>query len=269
MCAASTRWFPPTSPPPKVQSSLHLRLLPSSPPAANHTTSFIPPQPSTSLSLPPPPPPPPPPLPSQPPPPLPPMPPSAPLPTVVPQPSVPTQSSLLAKPIRPSQSSVQSSPHLAYQSAVPHEYCTTPSSNQIVQMAGSTPHGNHTFLNPQAPQQNPHFQPVNAPFAQRPLHSNLPQNASGHFDSRRHPIQQLPYPVHNHPGAWMGGRNPSYAGPSFGQEGHFQPPTPNNMGFQVAPSNKAPAGASIPGHGVTQMLPCRPDMPALNCWRPA
>jgi hypothetical protein len=23
----------------------------------------------------------------------------------------------------------------------------------------------------------------------------------------------------NHPGAWMGGRNPSYAGPSFGQEG--------------------------------------------------
>ncbi|KAG6767172.1 hypothetical protein POTOM_028354 [Populus tomentosa] len=205
--------------------------------------------------------------------------------------------SSIAKPIRPSQSSVQSSPHLACQSAVPHEYCTTPSSNQIVQMAGSTPHGNHTFLNPQAPQQNPHFQPVNAPFAQRPLHSNLPQNASGHFSFTTPPIQQLPYPrpfsmpshldgrprfstdeqwrmpsseyADNHPGAWMGGRNPSYAGPSFGQEGHFRPPTPNNMGFQVAPSNKAPAGASIPGHGVPQMLPCRPDMPALNCWRPA
>jgi hypothetical protein len=103
------------------------------------------------------------------------------------------------------------------------------------------------FLNPQAPQQNPHFQPVNAPFAQRPLHSNLPQNASGHFSFTTPPIQQLPYPrqysmpshpdgrprfstdeqwrmpsseyADNHPGAWMGGRNPSYAGPSFGQEG--------------------------------------------------
>ncbi|KAJ6917731.1 hypothetical protein NC652_019919 [Populus alba x Populus x berolinensis] len=287
--------LPDGSPPPPPDSPPPPPPLPSSPPLPPPPP--LPPQPSTSLSLPPPPPPPPPPLPSQPPPPLPPMPPSAPLPTVVPQPSVPTQSSLLAKPIRPSQSSVQSSPHLAYQSAVPHEYCTTPSSNQIVQMAGSTPHGNHTFLNPQAPQQNPHFQPVNAPFAQRPLHSNLPQNASGHFSFTTPPIQQLPYPrpysmpshldgrprfstdeqwrmpsseyADNHPGAWMGGRNPSYAGPSFGQEGHFQPPTPNNMGFQVAPSNKAPAGASIPGHGVTQMLPCRPDMPALNCWRPA
>lgn len=33
----------------------------------------------------------------------------------------------------------------------------------------------------------------------------------------------------------------------FSLAGHFRPPTPNNMGFQVAPSNKAPAGASIPG----------------------
>ncbi|KAJ6916709.1 hypothetical protein NC652_019199 [Populus alba x Populus x berolinensis] len=237
--------LPDGSPPPPPDSPPPPPPLPSSPPLPPPPP--LPPQPSTSLSLPPPPPPPPPPLPSQPPPPLPPMPPSAPLPTVVPQPSVPTQSSLLAKPIRPSQSSVQSSPHLAYQSAVPHEYCTTPSSNQIVQMAGSTPHGNHTFLNPQAPQQNPHFQPVNAPFAQRPLHSNLPQNASGHFSFTTPPIQQLPYPrpysmpshldgrprfstdeqwrmpsseyADNHPGAWMGGRNPSYAGPSFGQEG--------------------------------------------------
>ncbi|KAB5548012.1 hypothetical protein DKX38_011418 [Salix brachista] len=205
--------------------------------------------------------------------------------------------SSIAKPTRPSQSCVQSSPHLAYQSAVPHEYCTTPSSNQIVQMAGSTPHGTHMFLNPQAPQQNPHFQPVNAPFAQRPLHSNLPQNASGHFSFTTPPIQRLPFPrpysmpshpdarprfstdeqwrmpsseyADNQPGAWMGGRNPSHAGPSFGLEGYFRPPTPNNMGFQVAPTNKAPAGAPIPGHGVSQMLPCRPDMPALNCWRPA
>ncbi|KAJ6737033.1 HEPATOMA-DERIVED GROWTH FACTOR-RELATED [Salix viminalis] len=95
-------------------------------------------------------------------------------------------------------------------------------------------------------------------------------------------------------GAWMSGRNPSHGGPSFGQEGtcnhvpvirtllfplnvllllvrigYFRPPPPNNMGFQVAPTSNLPAGAPIPGHGVSQMLPCRPDMPALNCWRPA
>jgi hypothetical protein len=34
---------------------------------------------------------------------------------------------------------------------------------------------------------------------------------------------------------------------SFSLAGHFRPPPPNNMGFQVAPSNKVPAGASIPG----------------------
>ncbi|KAB5556635.1 hypothetical protein DKX38_007544 [Salix brachista] len=215
-----------------------------------------------------------------------------------------------------------SSPQLAYQQTVPHEYCTTPNSNQIVQMAGGTPHGNHMFLNPQAPQQNPHFQPVNAPFPQRPLHPNLAQTASGHFSFTKPLIQQhpypRPYPMPSNPdvrprfatdeqwrmpsseyadsqhGAWMSGRNPSHAGPSFGQEGtchlvpvirtllfplnvllllvrigYFRPPPPNNMGFQVAPTSNLPAGAPIPGHGVSQMLPCRPDMPALNCWRPA
>ncbi|KAF9682035.1 hypothetical protein SADUNF_Sadunf05G0066300 [Salix dunnii] len=212
-----------------------------------------------------------------------------------------------------------SSPQLAYQQTVPHEYCTTTNSNQNVQMAGGTPHGNHMFLNPQAPHQNPHFQPVNAPFPQRPLHPNLAQTASGHFSFTKPLIQQhpqlpypRPYPMPSNPdgrprfatdeqwrmpsseyadsqhGAWMSGRNPSHAGPSFGQEvpctakvqnafsslcmlyeGYFRPPPPNNMGFQVAPTSNLPAGAPIPGHGVSQMLPCRPDMPALNCWRPA
>jgi hypothetical protein len=48
------------------------------------------------------------------------------VPTMVLQPPVPTQPLLPAKPIQPSHSSVQSSPQLAYQQAVPHEYCTTP-----------------------------------------------------------------------------------------------------------------------------------------------
>ncbi|KAJ6995610.1 hypothetical protein NC653_012451 [Populus alba x Populus x berolinensis] len=108
------------------------------------------------------------------------------------------------------------------------------------------------------------FSGVNAPFPQRPLHLNLAQTASGHFSFTKPLIQQhpqhpypRPYPMVSHPdgrprfpndeqwrlpsseyadgqhGAWMSGRNPSHAGPSFGQEGYFRPPPPNNMGFQV------------------------------------
>ncbi|XP_037493884.1 ENHANCER OF AG-4 protein 2 [Jatropha curcas] len=318
--------LPPDSPPPPPP-------LPSSPPPPP------PPPPPTSPS----PPPPPPPLPSQPPPP--PVPPAGPLQSLVLQRSVPTQPSLVSQPILPSVSTLQSSPQLAYPPAVPHEYCSTASGNQLTQMSGNT-HGNHMdvvvkselypqqspcftptavcssqpsgyntsrqleyghkdlYLKPQASQQNPHFQPGSAPFAQRPLHPNLPQ-ASGHFSFAKPAIQQHPqhsypcaYPLPSHPdgrrqfvgdeawrmpstefntdnqhGAWMSGRNPSHAGPSFGQDGYFRPPIErppvNNMGFQLSSANNLPAGAPIPGHGVSHVLPCRPDMSALNCWRPA
>ncbi|KAJ6353512.1 hypothetical protein OIU76_002515 [Salix suchowensis] len=277
---------PPSLPPPPPPPSLPPPppSLPPPPPSLPPPPPSLPPPPSTSPSPPPPPPPPPPPLPSQPPPPLPPV------LTMVLQPSVPPQPLLLAKPIQPSHSSVQSSSQLAYQQTVPHEYCTTPNSNQIVQMAGGTPHGNHMFLNPQAPQQNPHFQPVNAPFPQRPPHPNLAQTASGHFSFTKPLIQQhpypRPYPMPSNPDVrprfatdeqW---RMPSampctakvqnaFSSLCMLYVCYFRPPPPNNMGFQVAPTSNLPAGPPIPGHGVSQMLPCRPDMPALNCWRPA
>jgi len=34
---------------------------------------------------------------------------------------------------------------------------------------------------------------------------------------------------------------------TFSLAGYFRPPPPNNMGFQVAPTNNLPAGAPIPG----------------------
>jgi hypothetical protein len=55
--------------------------------------------------------------------------------------------------------------------------------------------------------------------------------------------------------------------------GYFRPPPErpqaNNIGFQRPAPNNLPAGAPISGHGVSQMFPCRPDISALNGWRPA
>lgn len=110
---------------------------------------------------------------------------------------------------------------------------------------------NDMYLNPQASQQNQHFQPNNASFAQRSLHPSMSQNAPGHFSYTKPAIQQHPqhsyphpYPLPSHPdgrmrfvadeqwrmpsgefntdnhhGAWMSGRPLSHAGPPFSQEG--------------------------------------------------
>lgn len=158
------------------------------------------------------------------------------------------------------------------------------------------------YLNPQASQPNQQFQQGNAPFVQRPMHPGLAQAPSNHFSFPKPPIQQHshqhyphPYALPSHPdsqrrfvtdeqwrmssgefstdsqhGVWMGGRRtPPQSGPPFVQDaGYFRPPVDrqptNNMGFQT---NNLPT-PQIPGHGVSQMLPCRPDMSALNCWRP-
>ncbi|KAJ1388778.1 Hepatoma-derived growth factor-related protein 2 [Sesbania bispinosa] len=53
--------------------------------------------------------------------------------------------------------------------------------------------------------------------------------------------------------------------------GYFWPPLErppiNNVGFQHANPSNTPA-PPMSGYGVPQMFPCRPDIPALNCWRP-
>ncbi|KAK8578478.1 hypothetical protein V6N13_100315 [Hibiscus sabdariffa] len=129
-------------------------LPPDSPPPPPPLPSSPPPLPSSPSQ---PPPPPPLPLPAQLPPPVP---PSCPPPTFIPQPSVPTQPSLLSQPMILPQSSIQSSPQLAYQPHVPYEFRSTPNGNQIVQMAGNTPHGGHidTAVKSELfPQQSPCF----------------------------------------------------------------------------------------------------------------
>ncbi|KAE8717560.1 Tudor/PWWP/MBT domain-containing protein, putative isoform 2 [Hibiscus syriacus] len=340
--------LPPNSPPPPPP------LPPSSPPPPPPSSPSPPPQPppppplplrtQPPLPSPPPPPPPPLPIPTQPPPP--PVPPSYPPPAFIPQPPLPTQPSLLSQPMVPPQSSMQSSLQLAYQPPVHHEFRGTPNGNQIVQMGGTAPHGDHIdvavkselflqqspcfpsgvrnslessgynssrqleyghnemYSNTQSSQPSQQFQPGNTAFVQRPLLPSLPQTSSSHFSFTNPSIP--PHPQHSYPPqyslpsqhdgcrpfvadeqwrmpsgdyntenqcGWIAGRNPPSAGPLFVQEGYFRPPverpSSRNMGYPIASTNNLPAGAPNSGHGVLPILPCRPDMSAINSWRPA
>ncbi|XVF37990.1 hypothetical protein REPUB_Repub20aG0059100 [Reevesia pubescens] len=164
---------------------------------------------------------------------------------------------------------------------------------------------NEMYLNSQSSQSSQQFQPGNTSFLQRPLPPSLPQTSSSHFSFTKPAMP--PHPQHSYPpqysmpsqhdgrrpfvadeqwrmpageynsdnqrGGWIAGRNPSPSGPLFVQEGYFRPPVErppsSNMGFPITSTNNLPAGAPNSGHGVSQMLPCRPDMSAINCWRPA
>ncbi|KAK7341316.1 hypothetical protein VNO80_24242 [Phaseolus coccineus] len=161
---------------------------------------------------------------------------------------------------------------------------------------------NDMYLNAQVPQPNHQFQQGNPPFAQRHTHPAPPQNPPNpypysnptvqqHLPHSFHPPFPLPslpdgrrqfvadeqwrvpsseYKTNNQHSVWRG-RNPSCPGPPYGQEGHFQPSferTPvTTVGFQRPISSNLPV-APISGHGVPQMMPCRPDIPSVNCWRP-
>ncbi|KAL7163115.1 hypothetical protein ACSBR2_039250 [Camellia fascicularis] len=170
----------------------------------------------------------------------------------------------------------------------------------------SLDYGHHDlYVNSQASQPNQQFQPGNAPFAQRPFRpAPPPPTLSSHYSYPNSTVQQHPqhpYPrpnslpklpdgprryiadeqwklptgelsTDNPRGVWMsGGRAPSCSGPPFAQEGYFRPPLErppaNNVGFQPSAPSTLPAGAPVPGHSVSQIMPGRPDMSALNCWR--
>ncbi|GAV60995.1 PWWP domain-containing protein [Cephalotus follicularis] len=164
---------------------------------------------------------------------------------------------------------------------------------------------NDRYLNPQASQPNQQFQAANTPFVQRPFNPTLPQTPTSHFTYAKPAMQQhsqhsfpRPYALPSHPdgvrrfvaddqwrmpssdfntdnqhSVWMSGRRTSsHSGSSFVQEGYFRPhierPPASNMGFQHSAANNLPTGAPYPGHGVSPMLPCGPDISSLNCWRP-
>ncbi|KAJ7942681.1 ENHANCER OF AG-4 protein 2-like [Quillaja saponaria] len=162
---------------------------------------------------------------------------------------------------------------------------------------------NNLYMNPQVSQPGQPFQQAKPPFAHRPVHPGPPQNTLNQFPYTKSAVEQHPphpfHPSYSSPSIQDGrrqfvaedqwrmssnefnpgnqhvgwrGRTPSCSGPPFGQEGYFRsplerPPTSNIVIQQAAPNN-VPAAPPLSGRGVSQMMPRRPDIAGLNCWRP-
>ncbi|KAG7556180.1 CID domain [Arabidopsis suecica] len=157
------------------------------------------------------------------------------------------------------------------------------------------------LFNPDASSQNHRFQP-STPLSQRPM-VRLPSAPSSHFsypshvqsqsqhsythpysfppqrdDGRRYRNEEpwrIPSSGHsaeNQSGAWIRGRN-SHPGLPRVTDGFFRPPPERppsgTMNYQPSAASNLQAAPAIPGHAAPQMLPSRPDIPTVNCWRPA
>ncbi|KAL9229948.1 hypothetical protein vseg_005357 [Gypsophila vaccaria] len=81
------------------------------------------------------------------------------------------------------------------------------------------------------------------------------------------------YKADNHHNTWANGdRTQSCPATTFIGEAYFRPPErapSDNLGRHASAPNAAFGGPSSSGHGINQVLPSRPDMMSLNCWRPA
>ncbi|XP_058724155.1 protein HUA2-LIKE 1-like isoform X2 [Vicia villosa] len=268
--------FPEGSPPLPIGSPPTPPPLPSSPPPPS-SQPLPPPLPSTLLQPSPPP-----------------LPPPVPTPPLIAQSSGTAQSSIFTQALVPSH---QSSPLSGYQQL--HNCNGATSGVQIVQMAeNSFPGGQNSSVvkNEILPQPSACFPPMAGCSSQEPsdlnptrqleygqsdMHPNsqIPQhNQQFHMDGQRQFVAneqwRMPtseFKLNNQHGLWKG-INPSCPGPPFGQEDYFRPPLErppmSNVGFQHANPNNIPVPPSKSGYGVPQMFPCRPDIPALNCWRP-
>ncbi|KAJ8759369.1 hypothetical protein K2173_006889 [Erythroxylum novogranatense] len=276
---------PPPPPPPPVLPRPPV-LLPPPPPRLQAP----PPPPPPPLQAPPPPPPPP--LQTPPPPPPPPLQAPPPPPSLLPPPpSIPSEPP-------PHVLSMGALPPMVSQASVPIQPTVQPQSgNQMITMPGNSTQGNHidgvvkselfpqhftpssvcnqeptgfsssrqleygqngTYMNPQASQANPHFQPeynwsfsfTNPAIQQHPQQVYPhPYNLSSLPDSRRQfvPEDQWRMPpsdfnTNNHHGAWMNGRTPSHEALLLVRKvwiSYFRPPierpVANNMSFHPLP----------------------------------
>ncbi|XP_039055438.1 ENHANCER OF AG-4 protein 2-like [Hibiscus syriacus] len=172
---------------------------------------------------------------------------------------------------------------------------------QSSQPSQQFPPGNTAFvqrpLPPSLPQaSSSHFSFTKPSMQPHPQHSCPQYSLPSQHDGRRPFVAdeqwRMPasdYNTDNQCG-WIGGRNPPSSGPIFVQEDmnylvpnphealmvkrcYFRPPverpSSSNMGYPNASTNNLPAGPPNSGHGVSPILPCRPDMSAINSWRPA
>lgn len=129
---------------------------------------------------------------------------------------------------------------------------------------------NKPTVQPQMPQSRPHPPPHPAP--SHPYSSASHSESLRRFGDEQWRSASAEYKADSQHNLWMnGGRMPSCPSANFTGEAYFRPERPliDSMGYQqISAPNPAMAAPSTSGHGINQMLPSRPDMPSLNCWRP-
>ncbi|XP_031372017.1 ENHANCER OF AG-4 protein 2 [Punica granatum] len=159
------------------------------------------------------------------------------------------------------------------------------------------------YLSSQASQPHQQYQQSNTPYAKRPPHIISTQNVSSQYSYTKAPIPQRPhahqysYPppdtrrqfasdeswrsttefhADKQSGSWMNGtRSSSAPSGAYSQEGYFRPhferPQSKSLSFHPSSMNNPPPPPPppVPGHSGARMMPSRPDISSLNCWRPA
>lgn len=275
---------PPPPPPLAVSQPVPPPLLPSGPPQHGNFQPLLPPQPSPQVL---------------------PQPPSVHPPIQAPLPpdySIPTGSQPVQMAGNTSQQVPCFTPSGASVSRDPSGYTSRP-----LEYGQSDMYPGPQAVQPNKQfQHNQQFQPCQTAFGQRPFPPvPAPQHPANNFPYSKPTVQQhLPHshpphpppppppPSHIYPSAsqvqwrsgsaefkvesqhntWInGGRAPACPSTTFVGEAYFrlsERPPPSNMGYQISGPNPALAGPSTTGHGINQMLPSRPDMSALNSWRP-
>lgn len=128
------------------------------------------------------------------------------------------------------------------------------------------PHTNHTHMNPMGQQSVP-------PSCNSYVVQSFPNSQSQYTSEEQWRMASGNFsPDDQH--TWLpGGRSLSYSDGSFMQDGYsrsnVERSSMNPMSHQHPVLNHLPSGAPHPGHVVPQMLPAKPDIHALNRWRPS
>lgn len=129
------------------------------------------------------------------------------------------------------------------------------------------PHNHHTHMNPMGQQPVP-------PSCNSYVVQSFPNSQSQYTSEEQWRMTSGNFSPDDHHNAWLpGGRPLSCSDGSFMQDGYprsnIERSSMDPMSHQYPVLNHLPSGAPLPGHVVPQMLPARPDIHVLNCWRPS
>ncbi|CAL9073704.1 unnamed protein product [Musa acuminata var. zebrina] len=125
-------------------------------------------------------------------------------------------------------------------------------------------HFSHVAVDQQSVQQT--FNPYPLP--------SVPNSQRQYVSDEQRRVHSTDFSPDSQHSTWVSGaRPPSCSGPHIVQDGFMRSgmerPPSNSMGFQLPLHNPMPSGGSVQGHTFSQVPSVRPDIPGLNCWRPA